>query len=105
AFLVNTARGSIVDEVALARTLADRRIAGAALDVYEREPRVEAALVGMPNVVLTPHIGSAVAELRESMAHVVVDNIIAVLEGRVPPNCWNPEIYVEEKGDRASPAK
>src|SRR5207248_300517 len=70
-----------------------RRIAGAALDVYEREPRVEAALVGMSNVVLTPHIGSAVAELRESMAHVVVDNIVAVLEARTPPNCWNPEIY------------
>jgi glyoxylate reductase len=47
----------------------------------------------MSNVVLTPHLGSAVAELREAMAHVVVDNIVAVLEGRAPPNCWNPEIY------------
>ncbi len=47
----------------------------------------------MPNVVLTPHLGSAVAELREAMAHIVVDNIVAVLEGRRPPNCWNPEIY------------
>jgi glyoxylate reductase len=93
AFLVNTARGPVVDEQALARALTDRRIAGAGLDVYEHEPRVEAALFPLSNVVLTPHLGSAVAELREVMAHVVVDNIIAVLEGRVPPNCWNPEIY------------
>jgi glyoxylate reductase len=93
AFLVNTARGPIVDEQALARALADRRIGGAGLDVYEHEPRVEASLLTMSNVVLTPHLGSAVAELREAMAHVVVDNIVAVLEGRIPPNCWNPEIY------------
>jgi glyoxylate reductase len=93
AFLVNTARGPIVDEEALARALADRRIAGAGLDVYEHEPRVDTSLLTMPNVVLTPHLGSAVAELREAMAHVVVDNIVAVLEGRVPPNCCNPEIY------------
>ena len=93
AFLVNTARGPIVDEQALVRALLDRRIAGAGLDVYEREPEVEPQLLDMPNVVLTPHQGSAVAELREEMAHMVVDNIVAVIEGRQPPNCWNPEIY------------
>ncbi|HEX9687067.1 MAG TPA: D-glycerate dehydrogenase [Burkholderiales bacterium] len=93
AFLVNTARGPIVDEQALVRALTEKRIAGAGLDVYENEPRVEPALLSMQNVVLTPHLGSAVKELRESMANVVVDNIIAVLEGRQPPNCWNAEIY------------
>ena len=93
AFLVNSARGPIVDEQALVEALAERRIAGAALDVFEREPQVEEALLEMPNVVLTPHLGSAVAEVRETMAHMVVDNIAAVLEGRRPPNCWNPEIY------------
>ncbi len=93
ALLINTARGPIVDERALVHALAERRIAGAALDVYEHEPRVEPALLTMANVILTPHIGSAVSELREAMAHVVVDNIVAVLQGRQPPNCWNPEIY------------
>ncbi|HKA45871.1 MAG TPA: D-glycerate dehydrogenase [Burkholderiales bacterium] len=93
AFLVNTARGPIVDEEALARALAEHRIAGAGLDVFENEPTVHPALLGMTNVVLTPHLGSAVSETREMMANVVVDNIMAVLDGRQPPNCWNREIY------------
>jgi glyoxylate reductase len=93
AFLVNSARGPVVDEKALVRALKEKRIAGAGLDVYENEPDVEPELKAMKNVVLTPHLGSAVKELRESMANVVADNIIAVLEGRQPPNCWNSEIY------------
>ena len=93
AYLVNSARGPVVDEKALVHVLKERRIAGAGLDVYENEPLVEPELLAMKNVVLTPHLGSAVTELRESMANVVVDNIMAVLEGRQPPNCWNAEIY------------
>jgi glyoxylate reductase len=93
AFLVNTARGAIVDEAALVEALRQGRIAGAGLDVFEHEPAVDPELLEMPNVVLTPHLGSAVASLRETMAHVVVDNIAAVLEGQRPPNCCNPEIY------------
>ena len=93
AFLINTARGAIIDEPALARALAERRIAGAGLDVFENEPHVEPTLLKMSNVVLTPHLGSAARELREVMANVVVDNIMAVLDGRQPPNCWNREIY------------
>ena len=69
------------------------RIAGAGLDVFESKPQVEPELLTMRNVVLTPHLGSAARELRETMANVVVDNIVAVLEGRHPPYCCNPEIY------------
>jgi glyoxylate reductase len=93
AFFVNTARGAVVDEAALVRALTERRIAGAGLDVFEHEPKVDPALLAMPNVALTPHLGSAVAELREIMANIVVDNILAMLDGKQPPNCWNTEIY------------
>jgi glyoxylate reductase len=93
AFLVNTARGPIVDEEALVRALSEKRIAGAGLDVYEHEPRPHPALLKMENVVFSPHTGSAVRELREAMANIVVDNILAVLAGKRPPNCYNPEIY------------
>jgi len=92
AFLINTSRGAIVDEAALTRALADKRIAGAGLDVFENEPHVDAALTRLANVVMTPHLGSAVAEVREAMANTVVDNIIAVLEGKRPPNIVNPEV-------------
>jgi glyoxylate reductase len=93
AFILNTSRGPVIDEDALVRALCARRIAGAGLDVYENEPAVSPALAAMSNVVLTPHLGSAVHELREGMAHVVVDNIVAIVEGRRPPNCINPEVY------------
>jgi glyoxylate reductase len=93
AFLVNTARGPIVDEKALVRALEEKRIAGAGLDVYEDEPKVEPGLINLPNVVLTPHLGSAALETRERIAAIVVENVVAVIEGRRPPNLYNPEIY------------
>jgi glyoxylate reductase len=93
AYLINTSRGPVVDEKALAQALADGRIAGAGLDTYENEPKIERALLTMDNVVLAPHLGSAVMELRERMAHVVVDNIAAIAEGRLPPNCINPAVF------------
>jgi len=93
AFIVNTSRGPILNETALARVLAEKRIAGAGLDVYEHEPKVTPELVAMENVVLTPHLGSAALELREAMAHRVVDNIIALIEGRRPEGCINPQVF------------
>src|SRR5262249_23546898 len=93
AYLINTARGPIVDEKALVQALTEKRIAGAALDVYEQEPLVEPGLIRLPNVVLTPHLGSAALDTRERVAAILVDNVIAVIEGRRPPNLYNPEVY------------
>jgi glyoxylate reductase len=93
AFLINTARGAIVDEAALVRALAKKQIAGAGLDVFEHEPKIDKALRQMPHVVLTPHLGSATPEVREEMAGIVVDNILAFLGGHKLPNCVNPQVF------------
>ncbi|MEM2282589.1 MAG: glyoxylate reductase [Candidatus Hadarchaeales archaeon] len=92
AFLVNVARGPIVDEAALIRALREHWIAGAALDVYEREPYVPPELIQLENTVLLPHLGSASVETRERMAMMAVENLLAVLESRIPPNLVNPEV-------------
>jgi lactate dehydrogenase-like 2-hydroxyacid dehydrogenase len=84
AILVNTSRGPVVDEEALAWALRERLIAGAALDVYEREPEVALALMSLENVVLAPHLGSATRETRTAMADLAVRNVLAVLDGRPP---------------------
>jgi glyoxylate reductase len=93
AFLINTARGPIVDEAALVQALAKKQIAGSGLDVFEHEPKIGKALAKMANVVLTPHIGSATPEVREAMAAIVVDNILAFLGGHKLPNCVNPQVF------------
>jgi glyoxylate reductase len=93
AFIINTARGPIVDEAALVRALTRKRIAGAGLDVFEHEPKIDKALRKMTNVVLTPHLGSAAPEVREEMANIVVDNILALLAGHKLPNCVNPQVF------------
>nr|BAL56789.1 D-isomer specific 2-hydroxyacid dehydrogenase NAD-binding [uncultured prokaryote] len=84
AFLINAARGEVVDEEALVAALASGPLAGAGLDVYEHEPRVHPGLLQLPNVVLLPHLGSATRETREAMADLVVANVEAVLAGKPP---------------------
>ena len=95
AFIINTARGAIIDEKALMRALKKKLIAGAGLDVFEHEPKLPPALRTMKNVVLTPHLGSAVMEIRDKMANIVVDNIQALIDGRTPPNCVNPQVLAQ----------
>ena len=89
AILVNSARGGVVDDEALVAALRDRRIAGAGLDVFEGEPKVNPGYLALRNVVMTPHIGSASRATRLRMCRLAAANMVAVLEGREPPNPVN----------------
>jgi glyoxylate reductase len=92
AVLVNTSRGPVIDEKALVQALRERRIGGAGLDVYEREPRPAPGLTRLSNVVLAPHIGSASMETRLKMSNMAAENCLAGLTGRRPPNLINPQV-------------
>lgn len=92
AFLINTARGPVIDEAALVEALNARVIAGAGLDVYEQEPRMAEGLAGCPSAVLLPHVGSATHSSRTGMALLAARNLTAMLTGEAPPTCLNPEV-------------
>ena len=94
AYVINTARGAVMDEAALIQALQEGWIAGAALDVFEREPEVPQALKDCDNVVLAPHIGSSSVATRTRMTVMAATNMISVLRGERPPHVVNPEVYV-----------
>jgi glyoxylate reductase len=96
AFLINTSRGPVVDEAALAEALKDGKIAGAGLDVYEFEPKITKELLTLKNVVLLPHIGSATTRTRGRMAAMAAENLVAMLTGGEIPNLVNPD-YIKNK--------
>ena len=98
-YLINTSRGAVIDEAALVKALEEGLIAGAALDVYENEPKLSEGLAELSNVVLTPHIGSASRETRTRMALMAAENIVSALSGERPPNLVNPEALA--KGQRS----
>lgn len=91
AYLINTTRGPVVDEKALVRALREGAIAGAGLDVFEREPELEPGLADLENVVMLPHVGSGTVATRIRMGNTAAVNLIAMVNGEDPPNCVNPE--------------
>jgi glyoxylate reductase len=97
AVLVNTSRGPVIDEEALAQALKEGQIFAAGLDVFEREPSVHPALLACENAVLIPHLGSATVETRLAMANLAVDNLFAALENQRPPTLLNPEAWERRK--------
>ncbi len=88
-YLVNTARGPVVSEHDLVEALRSGQLAGVGLDVYDNEPNIDPELIGMENVILTPHIGTATIKTRMLMGEIVSKNIIAAINGEIPPNIVN----------------
>lgn len=97
AVIVNAARGGIIDDAALVTALTERRIAAAGLDVFEGEPRFIPGFLGLDNVALVPHIGSATRVTRMKMNLLAVKNLTSVLSGRRPPNLLNPEAWAKRR--------
>jgi len=89
AYLINTSRGPVIDEAALAEALKNNVIAGAALDVFEEEPKIHPGLLNLENVIVVPHIASGSVETRSKMAIMAAENVLAVLSGKTPPNAVN----------------
>jgi glyoxylate reductase len=96
-YLVNTARGPVVDESDLIEALKSGKLKGAALDVFESEPKVSPDLIGMPNIIMTPHIASATFEAREKMGELAVAAILDVLSGQKPQNIANEEVWEKRR--------
>ena len=102
--IVNTSRGPVIDEAALAEALRNGEIFGAGLDVFEKEPEVHPALLDLDNAVIVPHLGSATVATRDAMGMLAAENLFAGLEERRPPTPLNPEVWEEARGSRPSPS-
>ena len=96
-FLINTARGPVIDEHDLVESLRSGHLAGAALDVFDNEPVIDPELVGMENVILTPHIASATKEAREKMSDLVLNSILDINEGKMPQNIVDQKVWEKRR--------